>query len=157
MKRLAWTVLLLLGNTGLCGADDSPLPPSTVNLLVGARMSGNLESFDKGLRGQPDHMVYDLQRERFVQASAHHEYGVGFEEKLGVVSEANAAYWLAEWPKPVEANVISLSGVYPNQPQPQTAWKIEVRTTASGSSTLAAWADGTIAADTAGAGPKRGR
>ena len=34
---------------------------------------------------------------------------------------------MAQWEKPIEVNLILLSGVYPNQPQPDTAWKIEVR------------------------------
>jgi chitodextrinase len=113
---------------GVCGADETRLPTSTVNLLADAKVSGNLESFEKGLRGKADHVVFDVQRGSFVQASEHHEYGVGFQQKLGIIPEARAAYWMAEWPKAVEANVVSLSGVYPNQPQPNTAWKIEVRT-----------------------------
>ena len=72
-------------------------------------------------------MVYDVARGRFVKESQWHEYGVGFGADLGVVPEDKPAYWLAEWPQPVEANFIVLSGVYDNQPQPMTAWKIELR------------------------------
>ena len=97
------------------------------NLLLDAKTSGNLESYNKGLRGRPDHMIFDLQRKKFARSSAHHEYGVGFQKDLGVVREDSPAWWLAEWAKPVEANLIILSGVYPNQPQPQTCWKIELR------------------------------
>ena len=100
---------------------------STRNMLADARISGNLESFHKGLRGAPDHVVYDPQQRRFLERSTYHEYGVGFGENLGVVPESRAAQWVAEWPKPIEANWIALSGVYPNQPQPKTAWKIELR------------------------------
>ncbi len=110
------------------GAQEPPkLPRSTHNLLVDARASGNLESYDKGLRGAADHMIYDLQRRRFVKRSQWAEYGVGFGEDLGVVAEGEPAWWMAEWPEPVDANLIVLSGVYPNQPQPDTAWKIERR------------------------------
>jgi chitodextrinase len=34
---------------------------------------------------------------------------------------------MAEWPEPVEINLVALSGTYDNQPQPTTAWKIEFR------------------------------
>ncbi|MFQ6098154.1 MAG: PKD domain-containing protein [Armatimonadota bacterium] len=109
-------------------ADESVyLPAWTHNLLMDANVSGNLESFNKGLRGAPDHVIYDVQRHEFVRASTWHEYGVGFGEDLGVVPEEKPAFWMAEWPEPVQANLILLSGVYPNQRQPDTCWKIEVR------------------------------
>jgi hypothetical protein len=103
------------------------LEPGVENLLVRAKISGNLESFGKGLRGAVDHMIYDLQRAEFVRPSQYYEYGVGFQQDLGVVPEDKAAWWTAEWAEPVQANLIALSGVYPNQPQPDTAWKIEIR------------------------------
>jgi hypothetical protein len=104
------------------------IPQWTHNLLLDAKVSGNLKSYQKGLRGAPDHMIYDLQRHRFVKASRWHEYGVGFGQDLGVVPENRPAWWMARWPQPIQANLIVLSGVYDNQPQPKTAWKIELRT-----------------------------
>jgi hypothetical protein len=97
------------------------------NLLVRAKMSGNLESFNQGLRGAPQELVYDPQQADFVQSSQWHEYGVGYGQDLGVVPQQRPAWWMAEWAEPVQANWISLSGVYPNQRQPDTAWKIEIR------------------------------
>lgn len=116
----------------LCGqliaaATTVDIPESAENLLVDAKVSGNLESYNKGLRGAFDHMIYDLQRGDFVKPSQWHEYGVGFGQDLGVVTEHKPAWWMAQWPKPIEANLIVLSGVYPNQPQPDTAWKVELR------------------------------
>jgi hypothetical protein len=109
-------------------ADRRPrLAPGVENLLARANISGNLESFGKGLRGAVDHMIYDLQRAKFVKPSQYNEYGVGFQQDLGVVPEDKAAWWMAEWKDPVRVNLIMLSGVYPNQPQPDTAWKIEFR------------------------------
>ncbi len=64
---------------------------------------------------------------RFLAPSGWHEYGVGFGADLGVVPEDSPAWWMAEWNVPVTANCIALSGAYPNQPQPVTAWKIELR------------------------------
>jgi len=103
------------------------IPELAENLLVDAEVSGSLESYKKGLRGAPDHMIYDLQRRRFVKTSQWHEYGVGFQQDLGVVPEDRPAWWMAEWRSPVKANLIVLSGVYDNQPQPNTAWKIDLR------------------------------
>ena len=110
------------------GAAEAPrLPASAHNLLVEAKLSGNLEGYNLGMRGARDHVVYDLQRGRFVKESQWHEYGVGFGKSLGIVAEDKPAWWMAEWPKAVEANFIALSGVYTNQPQPETCWKIELR------------------------------
>ena len=103
------------------------IPESVHNLLLDANLSGNLDSFEKGLRGAVDHIVYDNQAGKFLKESQHHEYGVGFGEDLGIVAENRAAWWIAHWDKPVKANLIVLSGVYDNQPQPNTAWKIELR------------------------------
>ena len=107
--------------------DGLRLPESTHNLLLEAKVSGNLEGYQKGLRGAPGQVVCDLERGRFVIESEWHEYGVGFGADLGLVPEEKPAYWLAEWLQPVEANFLALSGVYENQPQPNTAWKIELR------------------------------
>lgn len=104
------------------------IPQSARNLLLDAEVSGNLESYNKGRRGVADHVIYDIQKQDFAKASGWHEYGVGFQKDLGVVPEAVPAFWMARWPEPVKANLIVLSGVYNNQPQPETAWKIELRT-----------------------------
>jgi PKD repeat protein len=103
------------------------VPETARNLLVDAKVSGNLESFNKGLRGEVRDMIFDHQKGAFVRASQWHEYGVGFDQDLGVVPEDRAAWWMAEWARPVTANLILLSGTYDNQAQRNTAWKIELR------------------------------
>ena len=119
---------IVLGTCAGAGeAGEVRIPASAHNLLVEAKVSGNLASYKKGLRGEPHHVIYDLQARRFVESSQHHEYGVGFQQDLGVVSERDPAYWMAEWKVPVRVNLLVLSGVYPNQPQPETCWKIELR------------------------------
>ena len=97
------------------------------NLLLDATVSGNIESLDKGLRGAADHMLFDVARGTFARNSPWHEYGVGFGADLGVVAEDRPVWWMAEWPQPVAINLLALSGTYDNQPQPDTAWKIEFR------------------------------
>ena len=123
MRAALASFLLLLAPAVLA----AELPKSTHNLLLDAKLSGNMATFDKGVRGAPGHVVFDLQRCRFAQPSQWMEYGVGLNETVGVVPEARAAWWMAEWPDPVTAHLIRLSGAYPNQPQPNTAWKIELR------------------------------
>ena len=129
-RRCALLIISLAGT--LCvqipdACAEVRIPESAHNFLVDAKIRGNLESYGEGLRGEVDHMIYDLQRGRFVKSSQWHEYGVGFGRGLGIVAEDKPAWWMAEWPKDIEANMIVLSGVYDNQPQPQTGWKIELR------------------------------
>ena len=113
------------------------------NLLLDAKRSGNMALFNAGIRGEgtPDHLVYDFKKQvvldfigyqnrpdKRLWIRAHwYEYGVKKDADLGVVAEGNAAYWMAEWTVPVAANFIALTGSYPNEPQPNTAWKIELR------------------------------
>ncbi|HUT33463.1 MAG TPA: PKD domain-containing protein [Planctomycetota bacterium] len=125
MSRLVAMLVSLAAYTAAGEALRLPVPVH--NLLLDAKVSGNLEGYKLGLRGAPDHLVYDLKQQQYVKPSQWHEYGVGFGKELGVVPEDKPAFWMAEWPKPVEANLIVLSGVYPNQPQPETCWKIELR------------------------------
>ena len=125
MGSVKATALLMLIMTVNSGAVR--IPESAHNLLVEADLSGNLDSFEKGLRGAVDHIIYDNQTGKFKKESQWHEYGVGFGEDLGIVDEDKAAWWMACWDKPVKANLIVLSGAYDNQPQPNTAWKIELR------------------------------
>ncbi len=130
-SRTGWSsvvaVVLAAGVGDAAGEPASLVRPSTHNLLVEAKVSGNLAAYNKGLRGKPDHMIYDLRQRCFVRPSEWSEYGVGFGQNLGVVPEEKPAYWIAEWVNPVEANLMVLCGVYPNQPQPETGWKIELR------------------------------
>lgn len=103
------------------------VPPWAHNQLVDAKVSGNMESYDQGLRGKAGHVVYDVVHRKFNEKSTWHEYGIGAGKTLGIVSEDTPVFWMAEWSAPVTANLIRLRGAYPNQPQPDTAWKIEVR------------------------------
>lgn len=103
------------------------LPSTAENLLLSAEISTNVSQFDAGLRGHPADPVFDPTKGEFARKSQWHESGVGMGADLGVVSEENAVTWQALWKQPVEVNLITLTGTYPNQPQPRTAWKIEGR------------------------------
>jgi hypothetical protein len=121
------TMGIILSATMSQGVETRPIAPWVKNLLLDTHVSGNLESYGKDVRGTPDTLVYDIQNKSFRIASTWHEYGVVAGQDIGIVTEANPAWWMAEWKSSVEANFIALSGVYPNQPQPNTAWKIELR------------------------------
>lgn len=114
-------------SSGLAADRPVRLGPRVESLLLRAKISDNLESLGKGLRGAADHMICDPQRAEFLKPSQYSEYGVGFGQDLGVVPEQQPLWWMAEWADPVQVNLIMFSGVYPNQPQPETAWKIEIR------------------------------
>ena len=72
--------------------DDLRIPASTHNLILDATVSGNLESYEKGLRGAPGDVIYDVVNQRFRRPSQWHEYGVGFGQDRGVVPEAKPAF-----------------------------------------------------------------
>jgi acetyl esterase len=107
--------------------EPEPIPPWARNHLLTAAVSSNIETYDKGLRGAPKHVIYDFGKREFLERSSWHEYGVAAGANLGVLSESAPAWWMAEWDAPVSCNIMVLSGCYPNQPQPDTAWKIELR------------------------------
>ncbi|MEX0741553.1 MAG: hypothetical protein WD079_02070 [Phycisphaeraceae bacterium] len=107
--------------------DRIQLPDSVDNLLVHADYASNIADRGETRRGGIGDMVWDPIAGRFIRETQWHEFGVGFGEDLGVVEEDEALYWQAEWDQTVQANVMVFTGTYPNQPQEQTAWKIEIR------------------------------
>ncbi|MCC9609745.1 c-type cytochrome [Blastopirellula sp. JC732] len=103
------------------------LPSSLVNQLASAELSSNATELGKGARGAATDLVYLPEKNAYLHNSQWHEVGVGGGADLGIVSEGKPVFYEATWKAPVAINLITLSGVYPNQPQPNTAWKIEVR------------------------------
>jgi len=128
MRYSSLSVCVLIGGSlANLAWSDARISETARNLLLDARISSNIESLDRGLRGGPDHMIFDLQQGAFATPSQWHEYGVGFQAQLGIVGEEHPVWWMAQWPEPVRVNLLALSGTYDNQPQPTTAWKIEFR------------------------------
>lgn len=99
-------------------------PPVNLALLPDAEVSGSVE---EGGRGQPIEILYNPLEEAYHIPSTWNEYGVGFEEDLGIVDEDDAFYWQVEWDAPKNFNYLTFGGTYPNQPQPFTMWKVEYR------------------------------
>jgi putative membrane-bound dehydrogenase-like protein len=113
---------------GRFDASEFELPESSQNhLVVADEVGSNIVELGQGLRGEIRDMIYDVGGGRFVRDSEWHEYGVASGAELGVVREADAIWWEAMWGQEVEVDLIVLSGTYPNQPQPGTAWKIELK------------------------------
>jgi hypothetical protein len=91
-------------------------------LLPGATLSGSSAS-----RGSTRDILYDPAEGGYAVKTSYNEFGVAFGENLGTVAEENAFYWMVEWAVPKAINYITFGGTYENQPQPNTAWKIEYR------------------------------
>ncbi|MCX7920441.1 MAG: hypothetical protein N3B21_00240 [Clostridia bacterium] len=100
------------------------------NLLMDpdAKINGNAGDWSHLgiIRGSTYEIIYDPYQNRYKSKGAWNEYGVPYNANLGKIGEDKAFYWTAEWPSPIDVNYISLAGSYPNQPQTNTMWKIEI-------------------------------
>lgn len=101
------------------------IPSWTHNHLLNAKITSKIESYEKGLRGSHRDMIYDFTQGKFEQKSSWSEYGIGAGQSVDIIQESSPILWMASWEKPIAFNFIQLSGCYPNQPQPNTAWKTE--------------------------------
>ncbi|MCM8543242.1 MAG: nucleoside hydrolase, partial [Lentisphaeraceae bacterium] len=107
--------------------DNVPAANINLGLLPGVTISGNIEGFSTNLRGSIYQVMYDPFANEYVEKGDWNEYGVGFNENLGKLSEEDAFTWQLEWDVPKFVNYITFGGSYPNQPQPNTMWKVQYR------------------------------
>ena len=63
---LLFLVFILVGVSSVLAALQIRIPQWTENLLIKAKVSGNMESYHKGLRGAANHMIYDMQDRKSV-------------------------------------------------------------------------------------------
>lgn len=117
----------LISGAGTIDPGAIVLPSTAHNLLADAKILTNVPDFNAGKRGEMRDMIFNPKTGKFVRDSQWHEVGVGGSADLGVLSEEEAVAWTATWDKPVSINFLTLSGTYPNQPQPETAWAVEVK------------------------------
>ncbi len=103
------------------------LPSDATNFLAEAEVSTNVPDFKAGVRGALRDLIYQPPAGKFISDSKWHEIGVGGGADLGVLDESSAVTWTARWAEPRSINFLTLSGTYPNQPQPKTAWLVEVQ------------------------------
>ncbi|MBA2117648.1 PVC-type heme-binding CxxCH protein [Bremerella alba] len=117
----------LISGAGTIDPNSIVLPSTAHNLLVDAKISTNIPQLDAGKRGEARDPIFNPKTGKFVRNSQWHEIGVASRADLGVLSEEQAVTWTATWDQPVNVNFLTLSGTYPNQPQPDTAWAVEAK------------------------------
>ncbi|WP_400078679.1 PQQ-dependent sugar dehydrogenase [Winogradskyella sp. R77965] len=101
---------------------NGPNPIVNLALLTSAQLSGSI-SQGSG-RGTPLDILYDPTVGDYKVNSQFSEYGVPFQENLGTVDAENGFFWRVDWPSPKFVNYITFGGAYPNQPQPNTMWRV---------------------------------
>ncbi len=105
-------------------------PDANVNLAlsVDATLSGSVP-VGTG-RGTPLDILYDPSIGNYASVTQFNEYGVAVSEDLGTPTIGNGLNWQVTWTTAKQINYITFGGTYPNQPQPNTAWRISYRNNA---------------------------
>ncbi|MBT8377474.1 MAG: metallophosphoesterase family protein, partial [Bacteroidia bacterium] len=105
------------------------VPDNTVDetislaLLSEATVSGNVTNG----RGIPEHILFDPSTNDYAIPSNYNEYGVAFGENLGTPTADEGMKWQVNWPNNKSFNYLTFGGVYSDQPQPNTMWRISYR------------------------------
>jgi len=60
----------------------------------------------------------------YKESSNFAEYGTLFQQNLGTVDADNGFYYRVDWPNPQFLNYVTIGGAFPNQPQPNTNWRV---------------------------------
>ena len=99
---------------------------SLVNLacLPEATVTGSLP--DGVGRGIPDDILWDPATGDYKTQSQWHEYGLAYKNTVGGITKENPLWWQVTWPTAKNVNYITCTGTYPNQPQPNTGWSIQI-------------------------------
>lgn len=100
--------------------NNSPDPVVNLALLPDATVTSNVPEG----RGIPLDIFYDPGTSNYKNITLWNEHGVEFGQNLGIVPENDPVYWKIDWSSPKSINYITFGGSYPNQPQPNTGWKI---------------------------------
>ncbi|WP_299123086.1 PQQ-dependent sugar dehydrogenase [uncultured Winogradskyella sp.] len=101
---------------------NDPNPIINLALLHSAQLNGSVGQGSG--RGTPLDILYDPSVEDYKVTSQFSEYGVSFNHNLGTVDAENGFFWQVDWPNPKFVNYITFGGAYPNQPQPNTMWRV---------------------------------
>ncbi|WP_370091632.1 PQQ-dependent sugar dehydrogenase [Winogradskyella sp.] len=101
---------------------NNPNPLINLALLPSAQLSGSVAQGDG--RGTPLDILYDPLAGDYKVITSFAEYGVDYQENLGPVNAENGFYWRSDWSSPKFVNYITFGGTYPNQPQPNTHWRV---------------------------------
>lgn len=101
---------------------NNPNPLINLALLPSATLSGSVAQGSG--RGTPLDILYDPAAGDYKVTTSFAEYGVSYQENLGPVDAENGFYWRTDWSSPKFVNYITFGGTYPNQPQPNTHWRV---------------------------------
>ncbi|WP_412560890.1 fibronectin type III domain-containing protein [Winogradskyella sp. MIT101101] len=103
--------------------DNIPDDNSNLALLTEAIVSGSVS----GGRGVPTEILYDPVIDDYRTATNYNEYGVNNNQNIGTPDVDEGMKWQVNWPNVKYINYITFGGTYPNQPQPNTNWRISYR------------------------------
>ncbi|MBV7268134.1 fibronectin type III domain-containing protein [Winogradskyella luteola] len=108
------------------GGIPDNMPDDSINLalLAEATVTGSIS----GGRGIPEEILYDPAIDDYRTMTDWNEYGVNFNENLGVPDIDEGMKWQVNWPNVKYINYITIGGTYDSQPQPDTMWRISYRT-----------------------------
>jgi hypothetical protein len=103
--------------------DNSANDMLNLALATDASLSGSVLSG----RGTVETILYDPSISAYHIVSDWNEYGVNFLESIGTPEIDDGFKWQANWQNVKYINYITFGGAYPNQPQPNTKWRISYR------------------------------
>ena len=69
-------------------------------------------------------ILYDPVTENYYTPTRFNEYGVAYGENLGRPGAEDGFRWQVDWSSTKLVNYITFGGTYPNQPQPNSMWRI---------------------------------
>lgn len=104
-------------------ADNAPNAGINLALLPDAVLSGSVEDG----RGTPQSILYDPGRGDYFVRTDYNEYGDGFGFDRGLVGPEDGFRWQVDWASRKQVNYITIGGVYDNQPQPNSLWRVSYR------------------------------
>jgi hypothetical protein len=105
--------------------DNSPNDNLNLALATDATLSGSVANGSG--RGTVETILYDPSINNYHVVSDWNEYGVNYNESLGKPDVDEGFKWQVNWQNVKYINYVTFGGSYPNQPQPNTKWRISYR------------------------------
>ncbi|WP_407557527.1 fibronectin type III domain-containing protein [Winogradskyella sp. 4-2091] len=103
--------------------DNVPDDNSNLALLSEATVYGSISNG----RGVPTDILYDPVIDDYRTVTAYNEYGVNYNENLGLPGVDDGFKWQVNWPNVKYMNYITFGGSYANQDQSDSMWIISHR------------------------------